>query len=119
ITMIAFTIGALGMIGMPPAGGYVTKWYLLLGAAELDQMILVGVLLLSAVLNAAYFFPVVYIAFFKEPDHELEYNEAPMFMLVPIVITAIISIIFGVWPDAPGFFYDIVSIAVANVTGGI
>lgn len=119
ITMLAFTVGALGMIGMPPAGGYITKWFLLLGAAELNEMILIAVLLVSAVLNAAYFFPVVYVAFFKKPDHEMKYKEAPMFMLVPLVVTAIISIIIGVWPDAPGMFLDIVDIAVANVTGGI
>jgi len=119
ITMIAFTVGALGMIGMPPVGGYVTKWFLLLGAAELHETILVAVLLISAVLNAAYFFPVVYVAFFKKPDHELKYKEAPLTMLVPLVVTAIISIVIGIWPDAPGMFLDIVNIAVANVTGGI
>ncbi len=118
ITMLAFTVGALGMIGMPPAGGYITKWFLLLGAAELDNMILIGVLLISAVLNAAYFFPVIYVAFFKKPDKELTYKEAPLTMLVPLTLTAIISIIIGIWPDAPGMFLDIVNIAVANVTGG-
>jgi multicomponent Na+:H+ antiporter subunit D len=71
------------------------------------------------VLNAAYFFPVIYVAFFKKPDHELKYNEAPLTMLVPLVITAIISIVIGIFPDAPGMFLDIVEIAVANVTGGI
>ena len=119
ITMLAFTVGALGMIGMPPAGGYVTKWFLLLGAAELHSMILIAVLLVSAVLNAAYFFPVIYVAFFKKPDHKLVYKEAPLTMLVPLVVTAIISIVIGIWPDAPGMFLDIVEIAVANVTGGI
>ncbi len=119
ITMLAFTVGALGMIGMPPVGGYITKWFLLLGAAELHSMILVAVLLVSAILNAAYFFPVIYVAFFKKPDHELAYKEAPLTMLVPLVVTAIISIIIGIWPDAPGMFLDIVEIAVANVTGGI
>jgi len=119
ITMLAFTVGALGMIGMPPAGGYVTKWFLLLGAGEMHSMILIAVLLVSAVLNAAYFFPVVYVAFFKKPDHELAYKEAPLTMLVPIVVTAILSIVIGIWPDAPGMFLDIVNIAVANVTGGI
>ncbi|MEA3323737.1 MAG: proton-conducting transporter membrane subunit, partial [Euryarchaeota archaeon] len=118
ITMIAFTVGALGMIGMPPVGGYVTKWFLLLGAAELHSMILIAVLLVSAVLNAAYFFPVIYVAFFKKPDHELKYKEAPLTMLVPLVLTAIVSIVIGIWPDAPGMFLDIVEIAVANVTGG-
>ncbi|MEA3282407.1 MAG: monovalent cation/H+ antiporter subunit D family protein [Euryarchaeota archaeon] len=118
ITMLAFTVGALGMIGMPPVGGYVTKWFLLLGAAELHSMILIAVLLVSAVLNAAYFFPVIYVAFFKKPDHKLVYNEAPLTMLVPLVLTAIISIVIGIWPDAPGMFLDIVEIAVANVTGG-
>jgi multicomponent Na+:H+ antiporter subunit D len=110
--------GIARQMPMPPVGGYVTKWFLLLGAAELHSMILIAVLLVSAVLNAAYFFPVIYVAFFKKPDHELKYKEAPLTMLIPLVVTAIISIVIGIWPDAPGMFLDIVEIAVANVTGG-
>ena len=63
-TMAAFFIGALGMIGIPPTGGFISKWYLVLGSVDAEQLVFLAVLLVSAVLNAAYFLPVVYTAFF-------------------------------------------------------
>jgi multicomponent Na+:H+ antiporter subunit D len=59
LTMAAFTIAALGMVGIPPTVGFVTKWYLGVGAVEAGQPWVVAILLLSSALNAAYFLPVV------------------------------------------------------------
>jgi multicomponent Na+:H+ antiporter subunit D len=59
-TMAAFTIGSLSMIGVPLFAGFVSKWNIALGAIEAQQLIFVGVLLLSTVLNASYFVPIVY-----------------------------------------------------------
>jgi multicomponent Na+:H+ antiporter subunit D len=67
-TMAAFTVGALGMMGVPPVAGYVTKYYLGLGALEAGQGWVLAVLLLSTLLNAAYFLPVVVVAWLREPD---------------------------------------------------
>jgi multicomponent Na+:H+ antiporter subunit D len=65
-------------------------------------MIFVLVLLLSAMLNAAYFLPVVYNAFFKEPEAgDSEYDEAPWMMLGPIVMTTIVIIILGAFANLP------------------
>ncbi|MFU8818633.1 MAG: monovalent cation/H+ antiporter subunit D family protein [Desulfurivibrio sp.] len=105
-TMAAFTIGALGMIGVPMVGGFVTKWYLLLGALERDSLLVLLVLLSSTVLNAAYFLPIIYKAYFEpEPvaaqahdHHQQEIRERPM-MVVPLVITAAITIVVGCYPD--------------------
>lgn len=66
-TMGAFTIGALSMIGVPPAAGFISKWYMLSGAFQADQMVVVAILVASTLLNAGYFLPVVYRAFFKAP----------------------------------------------------
>jgi len=66
-TMAAFAIGALSMIGIPPAAGFISKWYLLLGSVEASQIPIIIVLAASTMLNAAYFLPIVYAAFFKEP----------------------------------------------------
>jgi multicomponent Na+:H+ antiporter subunit D len=66
-TMGAFTLAALGMIGVPPLAGFVTKWYIGLGAAEAGMHWVIAVLMASSVLNAAYFLPVVYAAWFKAP----------------------------------------------------
>lgn len=64
-TMAAFFIGSLGMIGIPPTGGFISKWYLVTGAVEAREMVFLAVLLVSAILNAAYFLPVTYTAFSK------------------------------------------------------
>ncbi len=101
-TMAAFTIGALGMIGVPSAGGFITKWYLVVGALQAKELAILFVLLASTVLNAAYFIPVVYKAFFEKAHHEEghveEIKENP-FIVVPLVITAVCSVVLGFYPD--------------------
>ncbi len=70
LTMSAFTIGAAGMAGLPPVAGFVSKFYMLIGSADVggSYWLFAGALLLSAVLNIAYFWPVVYTAFFESED---------------------------------------------------
>ena len=109
-TMAAFFIGSLSMIGVPPAAGFTSKWFLALGSIEAHQIPILMVLLASTVLNAAYFLPITYKAFFEkeEPaaggghghhdDHHEEIREIPM-VAVPLVITAIISLLIGIYPD--------------------
>ncbi len=67
LTMVGFTIGALGMIGLPPASSLWSKWYIGLGALESQHYFALGVLVVSTILNALYFLPIVYSAFFEEP----------------------------------------------------
>ncbi len=101
-TFGAFAIASLSMIGAPPVAGFVTKWYLLLGALDARSLGIVVVLLASTLLNAAYFAPVVYSAFFGKPsaaDAQHHYHEAPWTMVVPLSITAIISVAIGLYPD--------------------
>src|ERR1051325_6795407 len=59
---------SLSMIGAPPVAGFVTKWYLLNGAWDAHSLAIIGVLLISTLLNAAYFAPVVYQGFFGKPS---------------------------------------------------
>ena len=68
LTMTAFAIAAAGMAGIPLVAGFVSKWFLLIGAVEANQAIFAVVLLLSGVLNIAYFWPIVYGAFFESHD---------------------------------------------------
>lgn len=100
-TMTAFFIASLGMIGIPPVSGFVSKWYLVLGAVEANQVFFLIVLLASSVLNAAYFLPVSYTAFFDKastaaPPQDIK--EIPM-LTVPLVITALVSVGLGLYPD--------------------
>lgn len=95
ITYLAFFLGSMSIIGMPPMGGFLSKWNLVMGAFEGQQMVLVVVLLVSSLLNAAYFFPIVYRGFFaKLPEGEAEsgVQEAPLFCLLPLSITALCSL---------------------------
>jgi multicomponent Na+:H+ antiporter subunit D len=101
-TFGAFAIASLSMIGAPPVGGFISKWYLLLGALDARSMLIFGVLIASTLLNAAYFAPVVYQAFFGKPsqaDARHSYTEAHPAMVVPLCTTAAISVIIGCYPD--------------------
>ncbi|MDS0475060.1 proton-conducting transporter membrane subunit [Natrinema sp. 1APR25-10V2] len=71
LTMAAFTVGAAGMAGLPPIAGFVSKFYMLIGAGAMggEYWLFAGALLLSAVLNIAYFWPIVYTAFFESEDY--------------------------------------------------
>ncbi|MBI5253805.1 MAG: monovalent cation/H+ antiporter subunit D family protein [Euryarchaeota archaeon] len=106
-TMLAFAVGAISMIGAPPAAGFISKWYLVLGSIEAGEVALLFVLLASSILNAAYFLPVVYKAFFEAPKEEFnggEIKEAPVFVVVPLVLTAIASVMLCLYPD---YFLDL------------
>ena len=101
-TFGAFAVASLSMIGAPPVAGFVTKWYLLVGAMEAHQIGILLILITSTVLNVAYFAPVTYKAFFgKRPEGEVEtgIKEAPLSMLIPILIAVTVSVIIGIYPN--------------------
>lgn len=102
-TMAAFTLGALSMIGVPPAVGFISKWYILMGAFQAEQMFAVGVIMLSTLLNAAYFIPIIYAAFFKKenPGDELNHGEAPRIMVFALCTTAIFVLLLFLFPEVP------------------
>ncbi len=117
LTMAAFTIGALSMIGVPPVSGFTSKWYLALGSIQSDQIPVLIVLLTSTLLNAGYFLPIVYNAFFKAPDEDHEHalagdkdggghdehhavSEADhKFLVGPLCVTAVIAVLLGIFPN--------------------
>ena len=94
-TMTAFTIGALSMIGVPPMAGFVSKWFMLAGAFESDNYVAIFTIILSTVLNAAYFLPVVFAAWFaKEEPGGKEHGEAPWPAVLALSITAALTLLF-------------------------
>ena len=108
-TMAAFAIATLSMIGVPPVSGFITKWYLIIGSLERHSISVLVVLLASSFLNAAYFIPILYRAFFKEENSEFvdqnseindphDIKENP-FLVIPLTFTALVSIILGIYPD--------------------
>lgn len=104
-TMTAFAIGALSMIGVPSVGGFISKWNIAVGALEADNLIILGVIVASTMLNAAYFMPIVYKAFFEkqkivhdEHGHHEDVQEVPL-MVVPLFLCALGTIVLGIYPD--------------------
>ena len=100
-TFGAFAIASLSMIGAPPVAGFVSKWYLLNGAFDAGSIGIIIVLLVSTVLNTAYFAPVVIRAFFGQPSKEdaaHAHKEAHPALVIPLTITAVISVVIGLYP---------------------
>ncbi len=101
-TFGAFALASLSMIGAPPVAGFVTKWYLLNGAWDAHSVGIMGVLLISTLLNAAYFVPVIYQGFFgkaSELDVKHNFAEAHPAMVIPLSITAVVSVLIGLFPN--------------------
>ena len=118
LTMSAFFIGALSVIGLPPSGGFISKWHLAIGTVESGQIAMLVVLLSSSLLNAAYFLPVVYRSFFCTPEESMfadQRGEAPVWCLVPLILTACLSIVLFFYPQP---FLELADRAVKAITGG-
>jgi len=95
-TMAAFTIGALSMIGVPPTGGFVSKWYILAGAFQADNYVAIFTIIASTALNAAYFLPIIFLAWFgrEAADAGPDHGEAPLASVIALTITAALTILF-------------------------
>jgi len=118
VTAAMFAAAAAGICGLPPFCGMISKVYLSLGAVQAGELILLGVIIASAVLNVAYFFPIIYTMIIARPPDERaldDVREAPLAMLIPIVLTVIASIAFFFFPAMP--FLDLAEIALAEISG--
>jgi len=100
-TFAAFAVASLSMIGAPPVAGFVSKWSLLVGSMEAHQIGILLILIASTMLNVGYFVPVTYKAFFgRAPEGTAAgIREAPLSMLIPILIAATVSVLIGIYPN--------------------
>ena len=117
-TMLAFLAGSLSVIGLPPMGGFISKWNLLLGTLEPGREPFLAVLLVSSFLNAAYFLPIVFRAFFYTPKDKPcrgPRNEGPLWAWLPPVLTALISVALFFYPQP---FLALAQAAARSFTGG-
>ncbi|MGR2739695.1 proton-conducting transporter transmembrane domain-containing protein [Billgrantia sp. Q4P2] len=120
LTSLAFTIGALGMIGLPPVAGFISKWYLGLGAVQAGMPWVIAVLVTSSLLNAAYFLPILHRLWFRQgPSHGLgswpeERNlgrfETSAWLLLPTAATALFSVLVGLLAGVPFSPLDLATI---------
>jgi formate hydrogenlyase subunit 3/multisubunit Na+/H+ antiporter MnhD subunit len=139
VTFGAFIIGAFGMCGAPPLAGFISKWHIALGAVETKQLFFLLIICTGSLLDVIYFFPVIRTAFFaKIPETEtlaidMEpkvdfYTSKPrrlehkrplyLFMVIPLAITAVFSILFCLFPNIFGI-YRLAQMAVGQIFGGI
>jgi multicomponent Na+:H+ antiporter subunit D len=95
-TMTAFAVGGLSMVGVPPTAGFVSKWYMIAGAFQNDNYFVLAVLVIATGLNAAYFLPIIFRAFFAAEDRapKREHGEAPWPMVAALTTTAALTILF-------------------------
>ncbi len=132
-TFGAFAIAALGLAGIPPVNGFVSKWWLCLGTLEAGQLLALGVFVVSGLLNAGYLIPIVVRAFLREPKHagaasdhaghdeHREHEprgEASPWMVVPLCFTAALALVFGIFPDFPLPFFELATRVVEGITAG-
>ena len=111
VTMGAFTIASLSMIGIPLFGGFISKYGLALGSLEANNPYFIALIVLSGLLNAAYYLPMIWQAFFvsqpkSQPKAKLKLDAIPFSMLVPIMITAAGVIYMGVFPGGALAFLE-------------
>jgi multicomponent Na+:H+ antiporter subunit D len=97
--MAAFTIGALSMIGVPPTAGFVSKWYILAGAFQSDNYPALATIILSTALNAAYFLPIIYMAWFGRDATPAgqQHGEAPFAIRLALTVTAVLTLALFVY----------------------
>jgi len=101
-TMAAFAIASLSMIGLPPTVGFVSKWYMVSGAMAAQQTLVLVVIAVSTLLNAGYFLPIVYRAFFVAPAAgDAPHGEAPLPMVLALCATAAVTVVLFFVPDVP------------------
>lgn len=119
ITMGAFTLASLSMAGIPPFVLFTSKFYLGIGAAQVEQQAYLVLYLVAGVLSAAYLFPIVVRAYFRPlPESRAmgqpaDRSEPDMRMLVPLVITGALALVWGISPNFPFHFFDLAH-SVAN-----
>ncbi|MBI5787465.1 MAG: monovalent cation/H+ antiporter subunit D family protein [Candidatus Schekmanbacteria bacterium] len=110
ITMTCFAIAAVGIIGLPPVCGWVSKWYLMQGYLTMKKPLMAALFLVSGIIELGYFFPPIFKAFFrKEEEGAFHFHhdtsrlgsEAPAAMWVPIIIVTIASVAFGLGGFVP------------------
>jgi multicomponent Na+:H+ antiporter subunit D len=127
-TFAAFTIGSLGLIGIPGMSGFISKFFLARGAIQAGDMVSLTIMLGASLLTATYLLPIVRIAFFPGTKAlggrasgapRARRTEARPALLIPLLVTAVLVIVFGVVPQAFGMQYELAADIAARVFGGL
>ncbi len=127
-TMGAFAVCAFGITGLPFMAGFISKWNIALGSLQAGQGVFIAILIGSALLSTCYLVPIVYKAFFKEPDNIIHHQNIDRMadfgerdtsnaMLLPLIVAAICAVLLGVFPNLGAGFYDLAIMTADNIFG--
>ncbi len=96
LTMAAFVVAGLGLMGVPGTAGFISKWYLALGAIDAGWTFLVFLIVLSSLIAVVYIGRVIEVAYFREPSVAVsETSDPPLTMLIPLLLLALATIYLG------------------------
>ena len=101
VTMGAFLVASFSMVGIPATGGFISKLYLGLGSLTAGQPFFIVLIVISGLLNAAYYFPILWQAYFVHEGRDDNPRKAPSFRMdkVPVTMLAPITILAAVMPN--------------------
>jgi multicomponent Na+:H+ antiporter subunit D len=117
VTMTAFTIGCLGLVGTPGTSGFISKWYLALGAFDKGWWVLVFLIVGSSLIALVYVGRVLEVVWLREPSAAVaDASDPPLSMLLPLVVLAAATIYFGF---DTGWTAGIADIAARDLLGGL
>jgi multicomponent Na+:H+ antiporter subunit D len=122
-TFCAFTVASLGLAGVPPLNGFVSKWWLCLGTVETGHGLALGVFLVSGLLNAGYLFPIVLRGFFRPAPPDIPHAqgrrpEGTWWMVLPLGLTSAMVLLFGLFPNFPLPLFELAGQVVDSVLVG-
>jgi multicomponent Na+:H+ antiporter subunit D len=102
------------MIGVPPTAGFLGKWFILLAAVQIEEWFVVAVIVVSTLLNAGYFLPILYRAFARPPAKDLHHaRESPWPMVASLLVTAAVTLLLFAWPGVP---FELAEMLAGNAT---
>ncbi len=103
MTFICFSIAAISLIGIPPTNGFVSKWFLGLGALKSGNIGYAMILLFGALLTASYLLPIIVMAFFTNSKDKVTVDDVqldpPKMMMIPIFILTGMTVLLGLYPN--------------------
>jgi multicomponent Na+:H+ antiporter subunit D len=118
IPMVAFSVGALSMVGIPPLAGFMSKWYLGWGALEANQLPFLLVLLVSSLLNGFYYLPIVIGGFFKPAAVAIKEEKIPLGAQISLLVLIAATFFFGLFSNIPVNFLTPTVQGIFNAFGG-
>lgn len=117
-TFAAFTLASLALVGFPGLAGFPGKFWLGRGALEAEALVALGVMLGGAVFTAGYLLPIIRVAYFPDEPATRETAEAPPLMVLPLLATALLATVFGMWPAVMDGQLALAASAASAVFGG-